>query len=327
MPSSPFDSEQPRALMGGPSSRSTTLSSDNPTTLPPPWIECVHPQGWLYFFHPELRIVSVEDIRDPHVYEIVMEKIPHYTCDDTEGELEIRLHGLSSKPVPFDYLAINHKHLLASHDLAEVQSKNVPLLGPVQIYRARKHYWNYMSRYPVHMPTPSNALQDAVDALVWYFTDNLVSGASSTVPFSKEECEELLRLLQHSNIYSGSSPSKTVFLAWILEEVYSFRVGENYAKFTEKQGREFRSKPQSLRGPQAPPRHRSLFMDKLMNTIIVVLCFGIPWTYMVHVKSARTYKGRLANVQKTWDAYIARLVQEYSNFLLIVSGIIAVQST
>jgi hypothetical protein len=98
----------------------------------------------------------------------------------------------------------------------------------------------------------------------------------------------------------------------------SFRHAEHYGKFTEKQSREFRNQNVKPRGQQ-PTRHSSVLMDKLLNFFVVVFFFGIPWTYVAHVKSASTYKGRLANVRKTWDAYIARLVQEYSNFLLIVS--------
>lgn len=120
--------------------------------------------------------------------------------------------------------------------------------------RARRHYWSYVSRHPVHFPTPEGALRDAVDAIVWYFvsdlltntahglrailqTDNLMTGSNSIVPFSKAECEELLRLLKYTDskrplegaffllihvVYSGSSPSKTVFLAWILKEVCEY---------------------------------------------------------------------------------------------------------
>ncbi|KIK96959.1 hypothetical protein PAXRUDRAFT_137302 [Paxillus rubicundulus Ve08.2h10] len=288
------------------------------TTVPSPWIACIHPQGWMYFFHPEFRVVTTEDIRHPHVLDIVMNKIPQYTSEDTDGELEFQLCGLSPQPLPFDHMVINHKHALASHKLQEVQNKNMTSLAAHQFSRARNHYWQYMSRYPVHMPMPENAVQEAVDALVWYFTDNLVSGANSTVPFSKGECEELLRLLQHSNIYSGSSPSKTVFLAWILKEVYSFRYAEHYGKFTEKQSREFRNQNAKPRRHE-PARHSSALKDKLLNVFLVAFFFGIPWTYVAHVKSASTYKGRLANVRKTWDAYITRLVQEYTNFLLIVS--------
>ncbi|KAF9222100.1 hypothetical protein BS17DRAFT_757004 [Gyrodon lividus] len=318
--------DEPRLPLStyNPSPNSTTspLGSSGFTTVPSPWTACIHPQGWLYFFHPEFRIIATEDIRDPHAYDIVMGKIPQYTSEDTESELEFRLYGLSPQHVPLDHLIINHKHSLASHNLQEVQSKNILSLTSHQFSRARSNYWQYMRHYPVHMPTPENALQEAVDALIWYFTDNLVSGASSTVPFSKEECEELLRLLQHSNIYSGPSPSKTVFLAWILEEVYRFRHAEHYGKFAEKQGREFRNQNMKPRRRQ-PTRHNSLFVDKLLNVLMVVFFFGIPWTYLAHVKSASTYKGRLANLQNAWDAYITRLVQEYSNFLLIATVLLA----
>ena len=51
-----------------------------------------------------------------------MQKSSQYTTD--EEDLEIKLFGLSLNPVPFDYLAVNHAHCVASHELAEVQNKN-----------------------------------------------------------------------------------------------------------------------------------------------------------------------------------------------------------
>jgi len=43
------------------------------------------------------------------------------------------------------------------------------LIEVYPVCRARRHYWNYVHRYPVHFPTPEGALGDAVDSLVWYF--------------------------------------------------------------------------------------------------------------------------------------------------------------
>jgi hypothetical protein len=60
-------------------------------------------------------------------------------------------------------------------------------------------------------------------------------------------------------------------------------------------------------------------MSSVLSAIVSIFFFGIPRTYLTHVKAARTYRGRLDNVRQSWDAYIKRLVQEYSNFLLIVS--------
>jgi hypothetical protein len=77
-------------------------------------------------------------------------------------------------------------------------------------------YWNYLERYPNHVPLPPNAEQEARDALVWFhlgtlsifwrlfsgshsILDNLKSGVRSTVPFSKQECEDLLDALSRIN--------------------------------------------------------------------------------------------------------------------------------
>lgn len=93
------------------------------TLVPSPWRLCVHPQGWIYFFHPVLRILTVEDIRDSGVHDLVIQKVSQYATDDED--LEIKLFGVSLKHTPFDHLAVNHAHCVASHEVAEVQNKNV----------------------------------------------------------------------------------------------------------------------------------------------------------------------------------------------------------
>ncbi|OJA17032.1 hypothetical protein AZE42_00542 [Rhizopogon vesiculosus] len=289
------------------------------TLTPSPWHLCVHPQGWVYFFHPVLRILTAEDIRDTRVHDLVMQKATQYATD--EEDIEIKLFDISLKPTPMDHLVVNHAHCVASHEFAEVQSKNISNMEEQALYRARRHYWNHVNRHPVHFPTPEGALRDAVDALVWYFTDNLITGSNSTVPFSKAECEELLRLLKHTDLYSGSSPSKSVFLAWILKEVYSFRIAEDYGKYTEKQSKEIRAARTSRQ--VSVPEPQGIVMSSVLSAVVTIFFFGIPRTYLAHVKAAWKYRGRLDNVQQTWNAYIKRLVQEYSNFLLIATVLLS----
>ena len=76
-------------------------------------------------------------------------------------------------------------------------------------------YWNYLERHPNHVPLPPNAEQEARDALAWFhlgepffpglspashsILDNLKSGTRSTVPFSKQECEDLLDAMTRIN--------------------------------------------------------------------------------------------------------------------------------
>lgn len=79
-------------------------------------------------------------------------------------------------------------------------------------------YWNFLERHPNHVLLPSNAEQEARDALAWFhlgpaclsfrgyfraliysFLDNLKSGPRSMVPFSKQECEDLLDAISRIN--------------------------------------------------------------------------------------------------------------------------------
>lgn len=83
-------------------------------------------------------------------------------------------------------------------------------------------YWNYLERYPNHVPLPPNAEQEARDALAWfhigtcqsfggYFSgshsilDNLKAASRTTVPFSKKECEELLDAISRINCEKSAS--------------------------------------------------------------------------------------------------------------------------
>jgi hypothetical protein len=60
---------------------------------------------------------------------------------------------------------------------------------------------------------------------------------------------------------------------------------------------------------------------RMIGIVINTCFFTIPWTYLAHVKTSSEYHGRLAGVRRNWEAYIERLVREYSHFLLIVSPI------
>lgn len=75
-------------------------------------------------------------------------------------------------------------------------------------------YWNFLWMHPSHALCPSRAIPDAADSLTWYYVrfapasavsnstalipqaDNLISGPRSTVPFSKAECEDLMRVVK-----------------------------------------------------------------------------------------------------------------------------------
>ncbi|PPQ65223.1 hypothetical protein CVT26_000200 [Gymnopilus dilepis] len=284
------------------------------------WRLCIHSQGWIYFYHPRLKIVTDHDIREPGILAALEDSRSHYPLDDLTDGMEVQLvqtrsaAKVSENSFSSWNLTINHKHCVASYNFEEVRNDNPALLGPNRLNRCRRLYWNYLWKHPSHVPTPPRAIEDASDALTWFYTDNLISGQKSTVPFSKSECEELSRVVRDLALPSNTnSISKTTFLAWLMREVCSYRDAESWGQHTQKSYAERTQKFRSHQSTTNPPP----FIDFIINFVINVLFFGIPHTYRAHVKATSEFRGRLSNVQKNWESYVERLVREYSHFLLI----------
>ncbi|KAK0206808.1 hypothetical protein DFS33DRAFT_1257939, partial [Desarmillaria ectypa] len=304
----------------------TTLKSPAFGTLqgkiPENWIQHVHPQGWLYFSCPSLKIVTAYDIRDPDIYELLTLNAAEYPLSELEDAMEVQLSGHrnpGSLRSPALNLVINHLHCVASYQLQEVRNDIASVTDPYILNRRRRLYWNFVSKHPSHIRCPDRAIADASDALTWYYTDNLVRGSRSTVPFSKTECEELRGVLNEMTLpQNAGSVAKTAFLAWFLREVCSFRDAEYYGLHTESTANTIlteRQRPKLSPALESPSPSISPFVYLLINVVF----FGIPKTYVAYLRTSFKYKGRLNNMHQNWGNYISRLVGEYSNFLLIVN--------
>ena len=80
---------------------------------------------------------------------------------------------------------------------------------------------------------------------------------------------------------NDKSISKTIFLAWLLREVCSFRDAECWGQYTQRESQDIQKKRQRLVQPsyQLPP-----VALLVLNFIVNILFFGIPHTYRAHVK-------------------------------------------
>ena len=57
-------------------------------------------------------------------------------------------------------------------------------------------YWSYVEMHPAHVVLTCTSTQEAADALHWSYTDRLLSHPQPIQPpFSQEECQEFIRLL------------------------------------------------------------------------------------------------------------------------------------
>ena len=59
-------------------------------------------------------------------------------------------------------------------------------------------YWSFVETHPLHRTASHRDQEDALEFLAWCFTDTLFTpnGKPSTVPFTREECRELLDLFR-----------------------------------------------------------------------------------------------------------------------------------
>ena len=154
------------------------------------WRILTSSEGWIYFYNPSLKVVTDQDIRDDVIYSLVINSTPNHPLsesdpDDQTEVLLMQLHAESGAQSSSSFLVINHKHCIASYVYQEVKDKNVHSLDPntcmilqelphycliyVTVNRKRRLYWNYLWKHPAHVSTPRRAIQDASDALTWYY--------------------------------------------------------------------------------------------------------------------------------------------------------------
>jgi hypothetical protein len=89
------------------------------------WNLCLHPQGWVYFHNPSLRIVVDYDIREPGMLESTH---ANFAKSELPEELEIHLHLQERAEATAFNLLINHSHCVASYNLKD--AKEPPFLDP-----------------------------------------------------------------------------------------------------------------------------------------------------------------------------------------------------
>ncbi|KAF5393892.1 hypothetical protein D9757_000141 [Collybiopsis confluens] len=280
------------------------------SSLPNGFKMFVHPDGSFYFTN--TRITVDQDIRDPLHLSAILLAASDLEIDSWDEEIEVQLN-ITSKGECNMALFINHAHCIAGHSYDEAGSLVISTIDPVQrkvmsagsssylphcatVNRRRRLYWNFLWTHSAHVPCPPRAVPDACDALTWFYADNLISGPRSVVPFSKSECEELLRRVKdfEASCYAESA-AKVAFLAWLLREICSFRNAEMYGELPRKElsdarrNRFHRSKSAASPGPA--------ILHPIIHFIMNFIFF--------------------AGIQANWEMYIERLARDYSHFLLI----------
>ncbi|KAI0720256.1 hypothetical protein C8T65DRAFT_705862 [Cerioporus squamosus] len=285
---------------------------------PADWTMYTHPRGSMYFRHERSGVVVDEDIRIPANSDKVADFCAQHGRLGLPDFMEAHMaYGVDASVC----LYVNHKQCVAGYNVDKLHGRAIKELSVDGLLRARRLYWSFVMQHPSHRPCHPQGIVDAIDALRYYHHDHLIDGSRSIAPFSKAECEQLLEILQQEreNDYT-TFPSVASLVAWILRDVYSYRTGQRYGQVTWTELRAYRK---SLYQPlEFAPKEsfvKTLFLSILINGPF----FGIPQTYLAHIKKASEFRGHLAGLRKNWELYTHGLVREYSDFILIATVLLS----
>ncbi|KAF8871684.1 hypothetical protein BD779DRAFT_441292 [Infundibulicybe gibba] len=167
------------------------------------WTKYLLPDENRYFVHHACRAVTNVDLSDERLLNSVMTYFEGHDDVTVSGQ-ELWLRDTGSREhgfVPLSCLVNHGKQSVAFDSVHEASRDGKP--RPVQHgdgddqLDARYRYWSFMEAHPAHVSLPPNAHQDAIDALDWVSTDWLFpSHRSIPAPFTREECQSLIVLLQ-----------------------------------------------------------------------------------------------------------------------------------
>ncbi|KAJ3488759.1 hypothetical protein NLI96_g2625 [Meripilus lineatus] len=181
------------------------------------------------------------------------------------------------------------------------------------VIRGRRLYYNFLQQHPSHIPIQIHAFREVIDALNSYRLDYYLNGLDSVSPFSKVECEDLIKVLEGMLAQPcRESPATTALVSWVLKDIYGFRQRDRFGRLTRKQLTDARAS--SILPPRAT--HLSPMPRKMLSFIIAFPFFGIPRTYLAHTKVATEPHGRLSDMEQSWEVYTEQLTREYSEFVL-----------
>ncbi|KAI1796251.1 hypothetical protein LXA43DRAFT_989002 [Ganoderma leucocontextum] len=277
-----------------------------------------HPRGSIYFRNVQYKLTVDQDIRVPANLSKAEAFCAKYVPQSLPEAMEACMaYGVDASTCLF----VNHKQCVAGYDTFKLTGSTLRTLSVDNLLRFRRLYWNFMKNHPSHHPCHEEGYREAIDALRAYYHDHLINGSRSVGPFSRSECEQMLEVLYRDKDDTGEiQPSAISLLGWILTDVYSFRTGQRYGQITWTEMRSYRK---ALYKPPEFSPQESFATKMLLQAIIHGPFFGIPQTYLAHIKKASEFRGHLAGLRQSWESYTRQLVQEFSDFILIATVLLS----
>ncbi|KAF8887249.1 hypothetical protein CPB84DRAFT_1816638 [Gymnopilus junonius] len=181
--------------------------------LPPPWRQYRHPNGDIYYYNPQLRLITPDNIRDPQIFE--------YILDAREDHLQCLAGDPNLHRLPSDYELV----ISDISDTAAVIRMYSRAAGEAYtwteeqglIRKTTEHFWSYVAEYPSHHENlPPNTEEEFVQSLS-NARQAVISGA--VFPFSERQIEQIIARYNYLTGLRSQGRNSTPSLAWLVGAV------------------------------------------------------------------------------------------------------------
>ncbi|KAF8885812.1 hypothetical protein BD779DRAFT_659551 [Infundibulicybe gibba] len=160
---------------------------------PKAWIRYTQPNGWVYYYHPILRVITSEDIHDTEMVESILScAAEHLACMEDDGSIvhlpnDWQISMVLVDPDGEDPFAIS---MQSWNDMGSYTSSEE---NGFQRIQNKSHFWETVVEYPMHRPLPLAAETEFLGALS-RGADESSLGVKSIFPYDGRQLKLLLRI-------------------------------------------------------------------------------------------------------------------------------------
>lgn len=247
------------------------------------WRHITLPDNSVYFYHLTLRVTTDIDLRTPNKLDAITSYLQENSIDESflppegwESWLVDSTVGKKRNPRPISSWVNHAERILTFASPSLPDSREITNSKSLDDDRLdlEYRYWAFMESHPAHAPLPPSARSDALDALTWSYTDCLLPSARPVPPpFSQDECQELIRLLEtlgHPDLSESQSVVHTRIVSRVLMRLAQWR--QHYF-------RPDRPLPKDASNRQ-PRGTGKTFSSRLRDLFMSTVCLGLPYLFM-----------------------------------------------
>ncbi|KZT70260.1 hypothetical protein DAEQUDRAFT_667898 [Daedalea quercina L-15889] len=136
-------------------------------------------------------------------------------------------------------------------------------------------YWSYVESHPAHVPLTIESRGEALEVLKWSYSEHLLPAARPApppVPFTPQECQELMGLLRSFN-------EESIDVSLVQNRITA-RILLRVAQWKQHHFRPDRPLPQVVsRGGAHRWRRRTPLSRTAVDFLIACLCLGLPYFF------------------------------------------------